>query len=254
MEDRAGENKRRIYRSSKLLSHLRDTVEHTHTTGNSHWAISRLVLQNCAKVGGGSRRACKLASDVALKLHGYENNFAVRRFGHLLEGLQLPDLHGRGRGENVGSLPHETGSINFCASSNDLGLSNTLLLCGGRERRGDLGAENDIFDKDPLNSNTPLIRDVANDLGNFESNGLAFSDDALDSTGTNDMTKGGLGTFDESLSKVRDPECCAVGVAYLEIDHRVTGARSCELDSGNRRETTLHFDIDVVTRAEIGYD
>jgi len=165
--------------------------------------------------------AAKLTHDVARKLHGDEDDFAVSRFGHLLQGLELPDLHRGGRCEDVCCLAHEPGRVDLGAGSDDLGLAYALLLRGGGEGGGDLGGEDDVFDEDALDGDAPLVGDVADDFGDLERDGLALGDDALHRPGADDVAEGCLGALDERLAEVGDAERRTVGVDDLEVDDGV---------------------------------
>lgn len=44
---------------------------------------------------------------------GQEDDLAVGRLGHGLHGLEVTDLHGRCRAENVGGLSHQLGRVNL---------------------------------------------------------------------------------------------------------------------------------------------
>ena len=118
-------------------------------------------------------------------------------------------------------MTHEARGVDFCAGSDDLGFSETLALRSGGQRRGHLGREDDVLNEDALNGNTPLVRDVADDLGNLEGDGLALGDDGLDGARADDVAEGGLRALDEGLAKVADAEGGAVGVGDLEVDDRV---------------------------------
>lgn len=163
-----------------------------------------------------------LADDVTLQLHRHEHDLARRRLRHHLEGLQLTDLHCSGTGEDIGGLPHQTGGVDFGTSGDDLALSNTLLLGGGRQGGGNIGGEDDILDENALDRHSPLIGYVTNDFGDFERDGFAFRHDRLDGTGANNMSQGCLRTFDESLAEIRDAEGGAVRAGDLEVDDGVT--------------------------------
>ena len=82
-------------------------------------------------------------------------------------------------------------------------------------------AEDDVLDEDAFDGDTPLVCDVAYDFGNFEGDGFALGDDALDCAGSDDVAEGGLRALDEGLAKVADAEGGAVGVGDLEVDDRV---------------------------------
>ena len=114
-------------------------------------------------------------------MHGHKNDLASCSLGHLLQSFELTDLHGRGRGEDVSCLTHEPYGVDLGAGGNDLAFSEALLLCGAGERRGYFGGEDDVFDEDALDRDTPLVRDVSDNLGDLETDCLTFSDDRLDS-------------------------------------------------------------------------
>lgn len=119
-------------------------------------------------------------------------------------------------------MAHEPSGVDLRARGNDFGLSDTLLLCGGGERGRNLGVEDDVLDEDTLDGNTPFVGDVSDNFSDFECDGLAFGDDALDGAGANDVPEGCLGTLDESLAQIGDTEGGAIGVANLEVNNRVT--------------------------------
>ena len=154
-------------------------------------------------------------------MHRDEDNLGAGSFGHVLESLQLPDLHSCRGSQDVGGLPHESGRIHLRTGSNDLGFTEPLLLRGRGERGGNLRGEDDIFDEDTLNGDTPFVGDVANDFCNFESDGFTLCHDALDSACADNVTKGGLGPLHEGLAKVGDTEGSPIWVGDLEVDDRV---------------------------------
>lgn len=172
----------------------------------------------------------------------------------MLQSFELTNLHGGRRGQDIGSLPHQTSSVDFGAGGNDLRFTNSLLLSGRGERCRDLGTEDDIFDEDTFNGDTPLVGDIADDFCNFVGDGFTFSDNALDSTGTDDVTEGGLGSLNERLTKISDAEGCAVGVGDLEVDYGVTINRSfrwedAEKDSGKTYISTFTLSL-VLCRSQ----
>ena len=117
-------------------------------------------------------------------------------------GLKLPDLHSSRTSQNICSLSHQTGRVNFCPGRNDLRLSNPLLLSRRRQRCRDFGAEDNILDENTLNGDTPLVRNVTDDFCNFKGDSLALSDHALDCAGTNDMSERRLSAFNQGLTEV----------------------------------------------------
>ena len=138
-----------------------------------------------------------------------------------LTSLQLPNLHRRRRRQDIRRLPHQARRVDLRPRRDDLTLTQALLLRGGGQARRNLGREDDVLDEDALDGYTPLVRDVADDLGNLEGDGLALGDDGLDGARADDVAEGGLRALDKGLAKVADAEGGAVGVGDLEVDDRV---------------------------------
>ena len=208
------------------FSDIRDAIEESRSAHSAE-AFSALLLYSstCSSACAWALRlAHKLAHNIALKLHGHEHDLAACGLRHRLQSLELPDLHGSGTGENICCLSHEACSVDFGTGGDDLRLSDPLLLGGGRERGSDLRGEDDVFDEDALNGNTPLVGDVAHNFGNLICDRLALGHDALHSARTDDMSQGRLCTFNEGLTKIRDTEGSAIWVCDLEVDDGVTGA------------------------------
>ena len=154
-------------------------------------------------------------------MHRDEDNLGAGSLGHVLESLQLPDLHSGRRSQNIGGLPHESGRIHLRAGSDDFGFTEPLLLRGRGKRGGNLCGEDNVLDEDTFDGDTPFVGDVTDDFGDFESDSFTLSYDALDGTCADDVTQGGLGALNESLAKVGDTEGCSVWVGNLEVDDRV---------------------------------
>jgi len=57
------------------------------------------------------------------------------------------------------------------------------------------------------------------DLANAHCDLLAALDDVLKEAGANDMAQGGLSTFDERLTDIRDGEGGAVGLVDVVVDN-----------------------------------
>lgn len=53
---------------------------------------------------------------------GHEQKFVPRPLGHRLQDLQIPNLHGCFRVEDVGGLVHELGALHVGRGGNDFGL------------------------------------------------------------------------------------------------------------------------------------
>ena len=77
-------------------------------------------------------------------------------------------------------MTHEPCGVDLGAGGNDLAFSDALLLCGTGERGGYFGGEDDVFDEDALYRDTPLVRDVTDNLGDLERDCLTLGDDRLD--------------------------------------------------------------------------
>jgi hypothetical protein len=122
-------------------------------------------------------------------------------------------------------LPHQSCRVDLCPRRNNLTLTEPLLLRRATQARAHLGREDDVFDEDALDRDTPLVSDVAHDLGDLERDGLTLSDDGLHGARTDDVPQGGLRALGEGLPEVGDTEGGAVGVADLEVDDGVAGGR-----------------------------
>jgi len=133
--------------------------------------------------------------DVTLELHGHKDHFAIRTLRHLLQRLQLPNLHSSRRSQDIRSLPHQPSRVYLCPSRDDLCFSNSLLLSSGGQGGGDFLAKDDVFDENAFDVDTPFVGHVPYDFGNFESNGFTFGDDTLNCAGSDNLTQGGLGTL-----------------------------------------------------------
>jgi hypothetical protein len=167
-------------------------------------------------------RLAKLTHDVALQLHGDKYDLASGGLRHLLQGLELTDLHGGWGSEDVGGLTHEPRGVDLCAGGDDLALADALLLRGAGERGGDLGGEDDVLDEDALDRDPPLVRDVADDLGDLKRDRFALRHDGLHGARAHDVSEGRLCALYQSLAQIRDAECGAVRVRDLEIDDGVS--------------------------------
>ena len=89
------------------------------------------------------------------------------------------------------------------------------------------------------------ICDVADDFGDLKGNSLTFRDDALHRSGTYDVTKRRLCTFDKSLAQVRNT---AVWVGDLEVDDRVAKG-DISVDQGLGRNTLrAHISTPTLSR------
>lgn len=119
-------------------------------------------------------------------------------------------------------MPHQASGVDFSTGGNDLGFTNPLLLCSGGKRGRDFRTEDDILDEDTLDGNTPLVGDITNNFGNFVGDGFALGDNALNGAGADDVSEGGLCSFDERLAEISDAKGCAVRVGDLEVDDGVT--------------------------------
>lgn len=58
-------------------------------------------------------------------------HLGVRSPRHVLQRLELTDLNGGGRTEDVGGLSQKSGGVDLGAGGDDLGLSHALGLGGG---------------------------------------------------------------------------------------------------------------------------
>jgi hypothetical protein len=104
---------------------------------------------------------------------------------------------------------------------------------------GNLVGEDDIFDQNAFNGNTPFldvkirkswtncedktyVGYISNNFRNFEGDRLTLGDNALNRASTNNVTQGSLSTLSKRLAQIGDTECRAVRVRDLEVNYRVT--------------------------------
>src|ERR1700722_2663070 len=86
------------------------------STTRSIETLHALVLDNSST----DRGAAGGANYVVRELHRDEHDLAVGRLCHLLQGLELTDLHSGGRSEDVSCLPHEPCGVDLCSGGDDL--------------------------------------------------------------------------------------------------------------------------------------
>ena len=165
-----------------------------------------------------------------------------------MHSLEISDLHSWSAAENVGSLTHKLGSLNFSPRSNNLGFSGTLTLRSHRERILEILAEDDILDKQGLNLNTPTKRRLLDNLTDRLSNLLTTLNHILQHTRTNNMAKSRLRTLHKRLADVGDGESGLVGRGDAVVDD------GCQLEGdvvlghadllGNFDDLDLDVDLD----------
>jgi hypothetical protein len=178
---------------------------------------------------------------------GQEDDLAVGSLGHSLHGLEVSDLHGRSRAEDVGGLSHKLGGLDLGAGSDDLGFTNPLGLSGHGKRVLEIVAEDDVFDEHGLNLHTPAHGDVFDDFTNGLSDLLTALDDILENACTDDVTESGLGTLNESLTDVGDAKSGLVrrGDMVVNDGRKVEGnVVFCHADLA-RHLDDLDLDIDL---------
>ena len=161
--------------------------------------------------------------------------------------FQLPNLHSSRTSEDVGSLSHQPGRIDFCTCSNDLTLTNPLLLSCRAQGSGHFGTEDDILDENAFDGDTPLVSDFGDDFGDFKGDGFTVGYNGLDSTSSNDVSESGLGSFHQSGAKISDAECCTVRVDDMVVNNRVAADGWGEKFNQSIKRS-LHVDIDIISR------
>lgn len=149
-----------------------------------------------------------------------ENDLAVSRLGHGLHCLQVADLHGRRRRQNVGSLTHQLGGFHLSTGRDDLALTNALRLSGHGERILQVITEDDVLDEHRLDLDTPAGGNLFDDLRSRLRNLLATLNHVLQNARSNHMAQGGLGTLNERLFDVCDTESGLVWRRDLVVDDR----------------------------------
>lgn len=164
---------------------------------------------------------------------GHKDDLAVRLLGHHRPGLELPDLHGGRRAENIGCGTHELGGLDFGSGCDDLGLSESPLRRCASEKRLRLGIQKDILDQDRLARHAPRFGHFCDDLLDLGCDGLAVRNDGLQVAGTHHVAHRRLRTLDEGETDVGDEEGGAVWVLDGPTEHR------------------LDLDLDIVAREDL---
>lgn len=149
-----------------------------------------------------------------------ENDLAVRRLGHGLHRLEVTDLHGGRRRQNVGCLAHELGGFDFRLGGNNLRLSQPLALGSHGQRLLQLLAENNVLDEHALHLDTPAGSNIFNNLANRLGQLLAALNDVLQNTSTDNVTQSGLGALNQSLADIGDAESGLMGADNMVVDDR----------------------------------
>ena len=175
-----------------------------------------------------------------------------------MHGLEITDLHGRCAAEDIGGLAHQLGRFDFGARGDDLGFSGSLALCRHRQGVLQLLAEDDVLDQHALDLNTPARRDLFDDVADILSNLLATFNHVLQDARTDDMTEGGLGTFNERLTDVANAEGSAMRRGDAVVDDGCEPQRDIVLGHadllGHFDELDLNVDLDQTLRKRVDLD
>lgn len=83
-----------------------------------------------------------LSSTTEARSHAH---LGVRSPRHVLQRLELTNLNGGRRTEDIGRLPHQLGGVDLGAGGDDLGLSHALGLCSRGEALLELFTEKDVL-------------------------------------------------------------------------------------------------------------
>lgn len=106
-------------------------------------------------------------------------------------------------------------------------------------------AENNILDEHALNLDTPASSNILNDFPNRLCNLFAALDHVLKDTGTNNVTKGGLGTFNKSLADVGDTKSGLMGRHNVIVDDGGQAQSNIVLGHANLLGHLCNLDLDV---------
>lgn len=147
-----------------------------------------------------------------------EDDLAVSRLGHSLHSLEVSDLHGRSRAEDIGSLSHELGRLDLGLGGDDLAFTNTLALGSHGERLLELLGENDVLDEHALNLDTPSSGDILDNLSDGLGNLLAALNNVLEDAGTDDVAESGLGSLHKRLANVGNTKGGLVRADNVVVD------------------------------------
>lgn len=184
-------------------------------------ALSTLAIEWLAFAAALTRILIRLLQRLtadSLVVRRQEDNLAICRLGHGLHSLQISDLHGRCRRQDISSLAHELRALDLGARGDDLGLSDPLGLSGHRQRVLQLVVEDDVLDQHAFNLYAPAGSDVFDDLADGLCNLLAALNHILQHTGADDMAEGGLSALNESLADVGDAKSRFVRRCDVVVD------------------------------------
>lgn len=176
-----------------------------------------------------------------------EDDLAVSSLGHGLHCLEVSDLHGRSRAQDIGRLSHEFGGFDFGTGSNDLGFTDSLGLSGHREGVLEVVAEDNVLYQHRFDLDTPARCDILDNFTNRLGKLLATLNDILQDTRSNNVSQGGLGSLHQGLTDVGDTKSRLVRRCNVIVDDR--SQVECNIVLGHAHLTwhldNLDLDIDL---------
>lgn len=124
-------------------------------------------------------------------------------------------------GQSLWRRTRRSTRLTLSSSGDDLGLSDSLGLSGGRERLLELDGEGDVLDEDRLDRDSPLGGDALDDGLDLGGDGLPVREDALEIPRSNYVPQRRLRALDERETDVGDSERGLEGVDDVVVDDRV---------------------------------
>lgn len=156
-----------------------------------------------------------------------ENHFDILIARHVLHCLQVADLHGCLAAEDVGSLPHQFGGLNFGGGVEDLGLRESLLLGHCCQDVLQFLVEHDVLDEDVGDFDTPLMYLPGHEFPQFQGDLIPLLEQFLQDVVAADRPQSGEGEFLDAL---------------VDVGHAVEGP-SGDLDVVVDCCVDVHFDV-----------
>ena len=218
-----------------------------------------IALNPTAASLGVSQRLLKRTRHVSTATDTWQkDDLAVCALRHRLHSLQIPNLHSRSARQNISSLSHQFSGLDFGACGDDLGFSDALGLGGHREGVLELVGEDYVFYEHGLDLDAPAGGNVFDDFTNRLSNLLATLDNVLEDAGTDDVAESGLGTLNQCLTNIADPEGGLVWAGDVVVDNGrelkgdiVLGHADLLWDLDN---LDLDIDLDETLRERVDFD
>lgn len=151
--------------------------------------------------------------DSVLVLHVRDENHLGVAPAHLLQGLQVSDLHRGLAVEFVSSHPHQLGCFDVGTGRDNLAFGQPPLLGGRRQRILEIFAQLDILDENLFDIDSPLLDVLVDLLLDVVCDLLPFFKEVLQDKLSAGVLQDGVGDLRNGLTEVLNS---VVGVARVD--------------------------------------